>query len=77
MTFSQRMEQRQNNLAEYFNRFGHHYSTYGYFMLDTKKDDELLSQCLAENKPMTEVLDKETLNLIKKAAHGGFFEQEK
>lgn len=76
MTFRERMEKRNQNKEEYFARFGHHYTTYGYFMLDTQKDDDLLQQCLDENKPLTQVLDPETCNLIRSAAHGEFTPKE-
>ncbi len=72
MTFRERLELKTKNKEEYFNRFGHHYTTYGYFMLTPQKDDELLQQCLDENKPMTQVLDKETLDVIRRAAKGEF-----
>jgi len=72
MTFRERIEIRNNNKEEYFNRFGHHYSTYGYFMLDTQKDDDLLQQCIDENKPLTEILDPETCDIIRRAAKGEY-----
>lgn len=74
MTFAQKLELRNQNKEKYFHRFGHHYSTYGYFMLNPRKDDELLQQCLDENKPIVQILDAETLSVIKKAAKGEFSE---
>jgi hypothetical protein len=72
MTFSERIAKRNANKEEYFKRFGHHYTTYGYFLLDSRKDDEVLEECLTVNKPLTEVLDAETLAVIRKAAEGEY-----
>jgi hypothetical protein len=72
MTFRERIEIRNKNKEEYFKRFGHHYTTYGYFMLDTQKDDDILQQCIDENKPLTQVLDPDICNIIRNAAHGQY-----
>lgn len=49
---------------EYKKRFKHSFDLYGMYWNNPEKDLEILIECIEKNKPFSEVLSKEELELI-------------